>query len=144
MDMERKLLVKINEQFCLLLIMFSHNVNVRDLAFEYEDYDFMAHFKQTVKNENAERERFTPRELVVEEDRSLDENLLKSHASLFPKIFNSMLTKGDKLDLIPTKYALGDAIGTCKSIKLLHFDLSGFDTREMYEYLGHEDTTELP
>jgi hypothetical protein len=62
--MERRLLVKINEQFCMLLMMFSHNVNVRDLAFGYEDYEFMSHFKQTVKNENEYREKFSPRDIT--------------------------------------------------------------------------------
>jgi hypothetical protein len=143
--MDRRLLVKLNEQFCLLLMMFTHNVNVRDLAFEYEDYDFMSHFKQTVKDENDKREKFTPREMVMEDDPlKIDENILKNHASLFPKIFNSMMTKTEKADLIVNKYPLSENIGPTKSIKLLNYDLSGFDTREMYDYLNHEDTTELP
>lgn len=50
-DQHRKLLVKINEMFALLLMLFSHNINSRDLAFEIGEYDFMAKFKNTVSHE---------------------------------------------------------------------------------------------
>lgn len=130
--------------------MFSHNINARDLAFEYEEYDFMAHHKHVTKDESCYREKFTPRENMNEEEgggvmhppvtlKKLDEMVLRSHASLFPKIFNSLITKLEKLDMQIFKRPLIDKIGTVKSIKLLNFDLSGFDSREMYEYLGHED-----
>lgn len=56
-----KFLVKINEQFSLLLIMFSHNVNSRDLAFDYDEYDFMSTFKHAVCIEAEKREPYTPR-----------------------------------------------------------------------------------
>jgi hypothetical protein len=41
-----------------MLIMFSHNLNSRDLAFEYEDNDFMAHYKNNTRNENDYREKY--------------------------------------------------------------------------------------
>jgi hypothetical protein len=55
-----------------------------------------------------------------------------------------MISKQEKADLHLNKYPLAEAIGPCKSIKLLHYDLSCLDSREMYEYLGHEESAELP
>jgi hypothetical protein len=33
---------KLNELYCELLILFSHNMNLKDLAFQFNDYDFIA------------------------------------------------------------------------------------------------------
>jgi hypothetical protein len=81
--------------------MFSHNLNSRDLAFEYEDNDFMAHYKNNTRNENDYREKYSPREVDANADDwnpKINDHSLKSHASLFPKIFNFMITKQEKSD----------------------------------------------
>jgi hypothetical protein len=39
-----KINVKISEEFSSLLLLLAHNVNLRDLAFEPDDYEFMSHY----------------------------------------------------------------------------------------------------
>jgi hypothetical protein len=73
-----------------------------------------------------------------------DENVLRSHQSLFPKLFNAMITKHDKQELQVYKHPLINKIGTAKSIKLVVCDLAQFDTREMYEFFGNEEYEEIP
>lgn len=70
--------------------------------------------------------------------------MLRSHASLFPKIFNTMISKHERNEMTIFKVPLVEKLGMAKSIKLLQCDISQFDTREMYEYFGNEDYQELP
>jgi hypothetical protein len=41
-EYQGKITNKINELFSELLILLTHNMNIKDLAFQYEDYDFIA------------------------------------------------------------------------------------------------------
>ena len=123
-------------------MLFLHNVNSRDLAFDYEDYDFMSHHKHTRSDENERKEGFSPREHETEKE-TIDEVVLMNHWSLFPKILNAMISQQEKNDAQIYKKPLIEKVGVVKTIKLLSFDLSGFDLRELFEYLQHEDTQEL-
>ena len=41
-DQKSKITNKLNELFSELLILFTHNMNLKDLAFQYEEYNFIA------------------------------------------------------------------------------------------------------
>lgn len=66
-------------------------------------------------------EQYSPREIDPATSRSqrIDDKLLESHASLFPKIFNSFITKSELNESMLFKKPLVEIIGNVKSIKLL-------------------------
>jgi hypothetical protein len=41
-EYQGKITNKINELYSELLILLTHNINIKDLAFQYEDFDFIA------------------------------------------------------------------------------------------------------
>jgi hypothetical protein len=41
-ECQGKITNKINELYSELLILLTHNMNIKDLAFQYEDFDFIA------------------------------------------------------------------------------------------------------
>lgn len=127
-------------------MLFSHNVNLRDLAFQPDDYEFMSHYKHPRHDESEHLAGYSPRELEPKTPTSLqlDRELLLSSASLYPKIFNSMIKKSELSTVMLMKKPLITPIGKLKSIKLLQFDLATFDTRELYEYLGSDSYQDLP
>ena len=70
--------------------------------------------------------------------------MLLSNASLFPKIFNSLISKKELNEVMLLKKPLNEPIGKVKSLKLLQYDIATFDTRVLYEFIGTEDYIELP
>lgn len=79
-------------------MLLSHNINSKGLAFEIDNYESMSQYKHTQRNETDKQ--YSPRELESETSRSKrisDEDSM-NHASLFPTIYNSMLSKTERGD----------------------------------------------
>ena len=62
-DQRGKFVTKLNELYCELLILFTHNMNLKDLAFQYEDYDFISQYKHSRHDEAEHLEGYSPRDL---------------------------------------------------------------------------------
>ena len=106
----------------------------------------MALYQHQRHDESENLENYSPRELQPRDssDKQLSKEVLNSPNSLFPKIFNSFLTKKELNEVMLLKKPLINPLGKLKSLKLLQFDLATLDTRDLYDYLGTESYQDMP